>query len=214
MIESNVSDGVSFKQSTALLQEQTNEYRRVYEEKYQAYEDLFSNAKLMDMAVGMVEQIETNSQVTPLDFMLALSKLVSDPQIGRIYIDKIEWTTMQMDDDRSKKKHKGANPEIKFKQTNVTSPSEVQHVAVVTGRIPVKFNNYRDSVNRINNIITALSSSDRVEGVSAINLPVEVRPEKKFASETRSLSDAEKSKLRNRGGQFSLKVVMKAPDHV
>jgi hypothetical protein len=214
LIESNISDGVSFKQSTMLLQEQTNEYRRVYKEKYQAYEDLFSNAKLMDMAVGMVEQIETNSQVTPLDFMLALSKLVSDPQIGRLYIDKIEWTTMQMDDDRSNKKRRGANPEIKFKPTNVTSPSEVQHVAVVTGRIPVKFNNYRDSVNRINNIITALSSSDRVEGVSAINLPVEVRPEKKFASETRALSDAEKSKLRNRGGQFSLKVVMKAPDHV
>ena len=214
MIESNISDGISLKQSTTLLKEQTNEFRRVYKEKYQAYEELFSNAKLMDMAVGMVEQIETNSQVTPLDFMLALSKLVSNPQIGRIYIDKIEWTTMQMDDARSKKKRKVDNPEIKFKSTNVTSPSEVQHVAVVTGRIPITFNNYRDSVNRINNIITTLSSSDRVEGVSAINLPVEVRPEKKFASETRALSDAEKDKQKNKGGQFSLKVVMKAPGHV
>ena len=214
MIESNISDGISLKQSTTLLKDQTNEFRRVYKEKYQAYEELFSNAKLMDMAVGMVKQIETNSQVTPLDFMLALSKLVSNPQIGRIYIDKIEWKTMQMDDVRSKKKRKAANPEIKFKPTNVTSASEVQHVAIVTGRIPVTINNYRDSVNRINNIITTLNSSDRVEDVSAINLPVEVRPEKKFASETRVLSDGEKSKLKNRGGQFSLKVVMKAPDHV
>ena len=186
----------------------------MYKEKYQAYEELFSNAKLMDMAVGMVEQIETNSQVTPLDFMLALSKLVSNPQIGRIYIDKIEWTTMQKDEGRSKKKRKTAKQEVKFKPTNVTSSSEVKHVAVVTGRIPVTFNNYRDSVNRINNIITTLKSSERIEEVSAINLPVEVRPEKKFASESRLLSDDEKSKQKKQGGQFSLKVVMKAPDHV
>jgi hypothetical protein len=214
MIESNISDGIALKQSTALLIDQTDEFRRVYKEKYQAYEELFSNAKLMDMAVGMVEQIETNSQVTPLDFMLALSKLVSKPQIGRIYIDKIEWTTMQKDDGRSKKKRKTAKQEVKFKPTNVTSPSEVKHVAVVTGRIPVTFNNYRDSVNRINNIITTLKSSERIEEVSAINLPVEVRPEKKFASESRLLSDDEKSKQKKQGGQFSLKVVMKAPDHV
>ena len=214
MIESNISDGISFKESTNLLRQRTNEFKRVYNEKYQAYEELFSNAKLMDMAVGMVDQIETNSQVTPLDFMLALSKLVSNPQIGRIYIDKIEWTTRQLDDAKRKRTRKKSNTESKYKPTNITSSSEVQHVAVVTGRIPVKFNNYRESVNRINNIITTLNSSERVENVSAINLPVEVRPEKKFASETRFLSDSEKDKQAKKSGQFSIKVVMKAPENV
>jgi len=213
MIESNISDGISYKESTSLLQQRTNEFRRVYSEKYQAYEELFSNAKLMDMAVGMVDQIEKNSQVTPLDFMLALSKLVSKPEIGRIYIDKIEWSTMQLD--KSKPRNSDKNPDnVQYLPTNATSSSEVQHVAVVTGRIPVTYNNYRDAVNRINNIITTLSSGDRVENVSAINLPVEVRPEKKFASESRSISVDEKDKQRNKSGQFSLKVVMKAPEHV
>lgn len=213
MIESNISEGISFKQSTSLLHERTNEFRRVYSEKYQAYEELFSNAKLMDMAVGMVDQIEKNSQVTPLDFMLALSKLVSKPEIGRIYIDKIEWSTRQLD--KNKPGSSGGNPaDIEYLPTNVTSSSEVQHVAVVTGRIPVTYNNYRDTVNRINNIIDTLSDGERVENVSAINLPVEVRPEKKFASESSSLSDREKDKQGIRSGQFSLKVVMKAPEHV
>lgn len=213
MIESNISDGISFKESTNLLQQRTNEFRRVYGEKYQAYEELFSNAKLMDTAVGMVDQIEKNSQVTPLDFMLALSKLVSKPEIGRIYIDKIEWSTRQLD--KNKPGSSGNNPvDLQYLPTNVTSSSEVQHVAVVTGRIPVTYNNYRDTVNRINNIITTLSGGERVENVSAINLPVEVRPEKKFASESRSLSDREKDKQGNKSGQFSLKVVMKAPEHV
>lgn len=214
MIESNISDGISYTESTNLLQKRTAEFRRVYNEKYQAYEELFSNAKLMDMAVGMVEQIETNSRTTPLDFMLALSKLVSNPQIGRIYIDKIEWSTRQMDETNRNRSRKKPDVKVKYKPTNVTSSSEVQHVAIVTGRIPVTLNNYRESVNRINNIITTLNSSDRVENVSAINLPVEVRPEKKFASETRALSDSERDEQSNKGGQFSLKVVMKAPEHV
>jgi len=214
MIESNISDGISYKESTSLLQERTDEFGRVYNEKYQAYEELFSNAMLMNMAVGMVDQIEKNSQVTPLDFMLALSKIVSKPEIGRIYIDKIEWSTRQMEENKRKKPRKKSDADIKYVATNVTSPSEVQHVAVVTGRIPVTYNNYRESVNKINNIITTLSSSDRVENVSAINLPVEVRPEKKFASESRAITDNENDKQRNKGGQFSLKVVMKAPEHV
>jgi len=214
MIESNISDGISYKASTSLLQKRTNEFRRVYNDKYQAYEELFSNAKLMDVAVGIVDQIETNSQITPLDFMLALSQLVSSPEIGRIYIDKIEWSTRQKDENRARKSRKKPDVEIKYKPTNVTSSSEVQHVAVVTGRIPVTSTNYRDSVNRINNIITTLSNSDRVENVSPINLPVEVRPEKNFASETRVLSDGEKNRQGNKTGQFSLKLVMKAPENV
>lgn len=214
LIESNISDGISYRESSALLQKRTNEFRRVYLEKYQAYEELFSNARLMDMAVGMVDQIETNSQVTPLDFMLALSKLVSKPQIGRIYIDKIEWSTRQVDNSKNKKSRKKTDHEISFKPTNVTSPSEIQHIAVVTGRIPVEFNNYRDTVNRINNIIAVLNSGDRVEKVSAISLPVEVRPDKKFASESIAPGNGENNKQVKQGGLFSLKVVMKAPDHV
>ena len=83
-----------------------------------------------------------------------------------------------------------------------------------TGRIPIAKNHYRESVNRINNIIATLNSSDRIEEVSAINLPVEVRPEKKFASETRKLSAEENARRRDGAGLFSLKVIMKAPEHV
>jgi hypothetical protein len=215
MIESNISDGISLKESTSLLQKRTNEFRRVYLEKYQAYEELFSNARLMDAAVGMVDQIETNSQVSPLDFMIALSKLVSSQQIGRIYIDKIEWTTKQVDqaNNTNRGRNSSASDDV-YKTTDITSPSEVKHVAVVTGRIPVTSNNYRDTVNRINNIITTLSSSERIENVSAINLPVEVRPEKKFASEQAAVSVVSSNRENRKDGLFSLKVVMKAPENV
>ena len=214
MAESNISEAISYRESTTLLTERTTEFRRVYGEKYKTYEELFSNATLMDMAVGMVGQIEDNSEVTPLDFMLVLSKIISSPQIGRMYIDKIEWTTRQIDDRSMKKTRKRDVEKIAYKPTNVTSSSKVEHVAVVTGRIPARAGSYRDSVDRINNIITTLSSSERVEKVSAISLPVEVRPEKKFASESRTLPGGEKISQRPDPGLFSLQVVMKGPGHV
>lgn len=214
MIQSNVSDGMSFKKSTSLLNQRTDNFRRVYNEKYQPHEELFSNARLMDMAVGMVDQIETNGHVTPLDFMLALSKIISNPQIGRVYIDKIEWSTRQRADDAKRKSRRSTESGVEFRPTNVTSPSEVQHVALITGRIPVGRNDYRESVNKINNIITMLNSSDRIEEVSAIRLPVEVRPEKKFASESIKLTEEEKIAQNDSRGMFSLKVIMRGPEHV
>ena len=168
----------------------------------------------MDLAVDMVNQIEENSQVTPLEFMVTLSQLISNPKTGRIYIDKIDWTTRQLNEIKQKKSRKKTGVESAYKNTDVTSPSEIQHVAVVTGRIPVSSNNYRDSVNRINNIITTWSSSDRVAEVSPINLPVEVRPDRKFAAESRVTGGSDSEKKGRQDGLFSLQIVMKARGHV
>jgi hypothetical protein len=213
VIESNISDGISYKESTSLLNKRTNEFKRVYLDKYQAYEELFSNARLMDTAVGMVDQIEANSRVSPLDFMIVLSRLVSSPQIGRIYIDKIEWSTAQVEQGRGRNSRRSNIADTDYIPTDIASSSEIKHVAVVRGRIPVISSNYRDTVNRINNIITLLNSSERIEKVSAIELPVEVRPEKKFASESVALTEASNRENR-KDGLFSLKIVMKGPDHV
>jgi hypothetical protein len=212
--EANISDGMALKKSSALLQDRNNEFMRVYVDKYQAHEELFSNAGLMDAAVGLVNTIERNSQVTPLDFMLTLSDLLSNPLIGRIYIDKIEWTTRQADEVRDRNSSKLDDSKAAYRDTDVTSAAEVQHVAIVTGRIPVATNSYRDSVNHINNIISILRSNEYVTEVSAINLPVEVRPEKKFAAEDRPLADDKEASESNEGGMFSLRVIMRAHDHV
>ncbi|MGD8583055.1 MAG: hypothetical protein PVF06_10460, partial [Gammaproteobacteria bacterium] len=115
---------------------------------------------------------------------------------------------------KQKKSRKKAQVESAYKNTDVTSPGEIQHVAVVTGRIPLSSNNYRDSVNRINNIITTWRSSDRVAEVSPINLPVEVRPDRKFAAESRVSASSENDKKSRTDGLFSLQVVMKARGHV
>ncbi|MBT8440728.1 MAG: hypothetical protein KJO91_13425, partial [Gammaproteobacteria bacterium] len=212
--ESNISKGISYKESTALLNIRTNEFMRVYKDKYQEYEGLFANANLMDLAVGLVDRIEENSSVSPLDFMIALSKAIGSDQSTNIYIDKIEWTTRQVDDKKQRRSRRTSQSAIVYGRTDLTSTNEVQHIAVVTGRIRIASSKYRDSVDQIDNIITLLNSSERIVEVSAIDLPVEVRPEKKFASESKAITSSKNSTQGIRYGLFSLQVVMKAPEHV
>jgi hypothetical protein len=214
LAESNISEGISYKETSTLLQQRINEFRRVYQEKYQEHEGLFSNANLMDTAVGLVGQIKEKRRVSPMDFMVELSKSLSDPQLGRVYIDRIEWTTRQIDKPTSRSSRRIANKEVAYSATNMTSPNDIQHVAVVTGRIKATPNDYRGSVNQINNIIAVLDANDRVEEVSAIDLPVEVRSDKKFASENKMFTVSRSSRAGTSFGRFSLKIVMKAPENV
>ena len=214
MTESNISEGMSHKESTTLLNARTNEFMRVYKEKYQEHEGLFSNANLMNTAVGLVGQITANSRVSPMDFMIELSKSMSSPQLDRVYIDKIQWSTRQVGDAHRSVSRKRANRELPYATTNITSARDIQHVAVVTGRIKAVPNDYRDSVNQINNIIAILDANERIEEVSAIDLPVEVRPDKKFVSENKMFTVNRDSDDGAMYGHFSLKIIMKAPENV
>ena len=214
MTESNISEGMSHKESTTLLNARTNEYMRVYKEKYQEHEGLFSNASLMNTAVDLVGQIKANSRVSPMDFMVELSKSISSPQLGRIYIDKIQWSTRQVSDANRRASRRRANAEVVYATTNITSDRDIQHVAVVTGRIEASPNDYRDSVNQINTIIAVLDANERIEEVTAIDLPIEVRPDKKFVSENKMFTVSQNSEDGAMYGHFSLKIIMKAPENV
>lgn len=210
MAEANISEGMAYKKSTALLMERADEFRRVYEEKYAAYEPLFSDAGLMDAAVGLIGQVESNSRNTPLDFMRVLSSVINRPAVGEVDIDRIEWTTRQISPPAAGSRRKnGAQPQ--YRETAITSDAPIEHVAIVKGRIPFSAGDYRESVNRINNIISILEQHERIASVTAISLPVETRPDKKFEAESGAQVLEGGSTVSE--GAFSLEIIMKAREH-
>ena len=214
LTEANISEGISFEKSTSLLTKRTDEYILVYKDKYQKHEGLFSNAGLMDMAVNLVDQVERNRQVSPLDFMAVLSRLIGHEQLKEVRIDKIEWTTRQRNDPNSSRARRKSAEKPSYATTDPTSSNEVQHVALVRGRIPTDPRRYRDSVGQIDTLISLLRSSERIAEVSAIDLPVEVRSEKKFASDVGTLARQSNEDKKRDYGFFSLQIIMKGPEHV
>ena len=199
--ESNVSDAIEYEQSIRLLKEEENSYKELYSKKFEDFEEVFQNAGVMNSAVELADRIKRNSLTSPLDFLISLSEVLGQYGAGNLYIDKIQWRAINIDERNNK-----------IQKANFTGQSYVKHNAIVTGRIDVPENNYRASVDHIQAIVASLKASPRIENVEALIMPVDLRSESKFSTESgvdvKHLSNKEGS------GVFSLKITMKAPEHV
>jgi hypothetical protein len=201
LTQANVSDAIEHEKSISLLKREENTYKELYSKKFEEFEEVFQNAGVMNSAVELAEQIKRNSATSPLDFMITLSEIISSNVSTNIYIDKIEWSAINIDE-------KGGA----VSKANFTGKQSVKHGAVVTGRIDIPENNYRDSVDQIQRIIDSLNASARVEEVEALKMPVDLRSESKFSTE--SGVDIKRRNSLESTGVFSLRITMKAPDHV
>ncbi len=201
LTQSNVSDAIEYEKSIDLLKQEENSYKELYSKKFEEFEDVFQNAGVMNSAVELAGQIKRNSATSPLDFLVTLSEIISKDVSTNIKIDKIEWSAINIDE-----------RDGMVSKANFTGKLMVKHGAVVTGRIDIPENNYRDSVDQIQRIIDSLNASERVEKVEALKMPVDLRSESKFSTE--SGVDINRRSNIETTGVFSLRITMKAPDHV
>ncbi len=200
--EANISDAFEYEKSIVLLKKEEVVYKDLYSKKFKDFEDVFQNAGVMNSAVDLAERIRFNSTTSPLDFLVTLSNALNKQGIGTVYIDKIEWIAANLD-------KKTQQP----KSANFTSGKPVKHSATVTGRIVESEDDYRASVDQIAIIISHLKSHPKIEEVDVLIMPVDLRSESKFSTEYNA--DVEQRAVSaESSGIFSLRVVMKGPDHV
>ncbi len=204
LTESNISDAIEYEKSIVLLKKEESSYKDIYSKKFKDFEGVFQNAGIMNSAVELAEQIKINSMTSPLDFLISLSDILSQYGDSGIRIDKIEWKAINIDDKKNKT--------LKTFKANFTDKLSAKHRAIVTGRINVPENDYRESVNRIQTIIETLKASSRIDNVIALKMPVDLRSESKFSTE--SGLDIKSKVKEESSGIFSLEIIMQAPDHV
>jgi hypothetical protein len=201
LTESNISDAIAYEKSIILLKQEESDYKELYSKKFKDFEDVFQNAGVMNSAVELADRIKQNSMTSPLDFLIGLSNILSQYGTDGMYIDKIEWQAINVNEKNNT-----------IQKANFTGRPQVKHNAIVTGRIDVPENNYRASIDRIQTIIETIKASPRVENVETLIVPVDLRSESKFSSE--SGADANHRIKKESSGVFSLKITMKAPEHV
>lgn len=198
---SNVSDAMEYEKSIGLLQVEETTYKTLYSKKFKDFEEVFENAGVMNAAVDLAEQITINGATSPLDFLISLSKILSQDAAHTLHIDTIKWQAVNVDDN-----------DKTIKRANFTDEVPVKHDAIVIGRIEDAVDDYRASISHIQRIIQYLNDSPRVESVETLSMPVDLRSESKFSSETglnRRVSNSE-----SLTGVFSFKIIMKEPGHV
>ncbi|VAW52592.1 hypothetical protein MNBD_GAMMA06-1148 [hydrothermal vent metagenome] len=201
LTESNISSAMEHEKSIGFLKQEENSYKEIYSKKFKDFEGVFQNAGIMNSAVELAEQIKINSMTSPLDFLISLSDTLSQHDDSDIRVDKIEWKAINIDKEKNK-----------IHKANFTDKLNVKHSAIVTGRINVPENRYRESVNRIQTIIETLKASSRIENVITLKMPVDLRSESKFSTE--SGADIDEQIKKELSGIFSLEIIMQAPDHV
>jgi hypothetical protein len=201
LTESNISDAMEYDRSINLLKQQESGYKELYSKKFKDFEGVFENAGVMNSAVELAERIKINGMTSPLDFMINLSQVLDGDIDSGVVIDKIEWRAVNINE----KSHK-------LEKANFTASDEVFHDATITGRIHEPENNYRASIEHIQKIITQLNADKRIEKVEVMQMPVDLRSESNFSSQTGAENKVNRSSA-NRG-VFILKVVMRAPEHV
>jgi len=129
---------------------------------------------------------------------------MSQEELGNVHIDKIEWQAISVNE------KKGSFNKLAAK-ANFTAKLPVRHSAIVTGRIDQSEHNYRESIEQIQAIIYSLKSNTRIENVEVIKMPVDLRSESKFSTE--SGVEIKQGNKKILSGVFSLRIIMKAPDH-
>jgi hypothetical protein len=199
--QANISDTIEYEKSITLLNKEEEHYKDLYAKKFKDFEEVFQNAGLMNSAVELADRIKLNSETSPLDFLIGLSEILSQDESNELYIDRIEWQAVNINE-KNKKTQKA----------NFTGKLPVQHNAIVIGRIDDPENNYRASIEHIERIIGYLKASPRVDKVETLIMPVDLRSESKFSTE--SGVEIKQGANRETSGVFSLKITMKAPDHV
>ncbi len=202
--QANISSAIESDRAVELLKEQENSYKKVYSEKFSTYEAVFKNAKNMNAAVDLVDTIEQHATISPLDMYIELSKVMSQPQFSDVEINQIEWSKEQHSDK--------AGDTAKQGKPDIASPDPMRHVAIVTGKIPVSSEDYGRSVAQVNDIVLALLKHERVVTVEALEMPVEVRSDKRFSAQS-GVQESNKAK-KDKRGEFSIRVVMKGRSHV
>lgn len=200
LTEANISDAIEFEKSITILKMEEKSYKELYSKKFKDFEQVFENAGVMNSAVELAERIKINSETSPLDFLISLSEVISKDTDQSLHIDKIEWQAINLNEKNSE-----------LETANFTGKLSVKHSAVITGRIDDPDNNYRASVNHIQKIINYLKSDPKIEEVTTLSMPVDLRSESQFSSESGINVKQGKDAV---SGVFSLKIIMKEPGNV
>ena len=201
LTQSNISAALEHEKAIVLLGKEEKNYKELYSKKFKDFEEVFENVGVMNAAVELAEQIKINSATSPLDFLINLSQILNKDNVGTLHIDKIEWQAININE-----------KDNKIDKANFTSTLSAKHNAIVTGRIDVSEHDYRESIEHIQDIVNLLNRDSRIENVETIKMPVDLRSHSKFASE--SGVDTKRHSDRSTTGVFTLRVTMKAPDHV
>ncbi len=195
-----LSESVALNEETSTLKLQTNAINNDYEKTLAKIEHKLLKTQLMQSSVLLTEKIKQAKNISPQNFMIDISRILTRSGMYDTEITKIIWQQHQSNIIPVKNNRNKAA--INYAKNNL-----INHHAIITGYIRVSKSSLKESVNKVNSIVGAFKNHKQVRQVKINRMPVDIRSKSSIENES-GLDHKKDLNTDKKNGLFEIEIIM------
>jgi len=199
---SYISESIVADDETITLRKQAEVIDKNYQKKLAAMEPRLKLAESMKSSVLLVDKIKSNRNVSPLNFMTFISRIMARSGMHAIEITALSWKQNQSLNFPVK------NPRKITKQTiDYGKKTPINQFATLSGYIPVSKYGLKESVEKVNRLAKILEDDDLILKTSIKRMPIDSRPDASIDLEVQK-PEKLNSTTDKQNGQFEIDLIV------
>ena len=200
---SYLSESEILDKESATLKSQTNGVNNDYERTLAKLSPKLAKTQLMQSSVLLTEKIQQTKILSPQNFMVDISRILSRSGMFDTEITKIIWQQHQ------NKVMPVSNNNRNKATTDYAKSDNINQHAIIGGYIRVSQSSLKESVNKVNSIVSAFKNHKLVNDVRIKRMPIDLRSKSSIENESgvEQQNDLISDK---RKGQFEIEIIMKS----
>jgi hypothetical protein len=202
---SYLSESAVLNNETATLRSQASGVNIDYDKTLSSLETRLDRTQLMKSSVLLHKKISSLKTLSPLNFMSDVSRILSRSGMYDTEITKLTWRQYQAN------KLPASGNSRSIKPVDYSKPDAVNQYAILAGYIRVSQSSLKDSVKKVNALVSAFKSNKLVKHVNIRRMPVDVRSKSSIENESGLEQRNDLSHDREKG-QFELEIIMRSRD--
>ena len=196
-----LSNSQIYDSETITLNDRANYINKEYQKNLAQIEKRLVQTQIMKSSVLFTKKVRQSRSISPQNFMVDISRILSSPDARRANITSINWAQIQA------KTLPTSQTNNKSISIDYGDPTEINQSASIGGFIRISQSSLKHSVDTTNSIARAFRNHPATKQLIIERIPLDVRPESSIENVSNSsnnnnpLSDQTK-------GHFEIKILM------
>lgn len=196
-----ISDSKIYDSESVTLNDRATYINKEYQKNLAQIEKRLGQTTIMKSSVLFTEKVRLSRSISPQNFMVDISHILSSSDARRANITDIKWTQIQSNTLPSTQTNNKSNA------IDYGDPTEINQSASIGGFISISQSSLKHSVDTTNSIASAFRNHPDTKQLIIERIPLDVRPESSI--EKISHSSSNNNLLSDQtNGQFEIKILM------
>lgn len=190
-----------YDSESVTLNDRTRYINQEYNNNLAHLEKRLVQTQIMKSSVLFTEKVRVSRSISPQNFMVDISRILSSPDARRANITNLNWTQTQA-------------KTLPTTQTNKQSvsidygdPAEINQSASIGGFISISQSSLKHSVDTTNSIAMAFKNHPATKQLVIERIPLDVRPESSIEQVSNSSSNSDLLSDQT-NGKFEIRILM------